>query len=353
MRRLTSIVLVLALVIGCVAYSPTGKASAKTKTISDYMSASFDVYKAYLVKSQLEFDEIYKANELVAAVDEPYNIEAVGGGVSGVTNTFTAKTDGCLLFKVEKGDFLRGLEIVDVTQKKTATVFAYKYTKNYANTVQIPVIAGHEYEIRKSIGYTYSATITIKLYFGFIAQTSTFSIDHVTEKDNKTIEVTVGNVYASGTDLSVFAVGGEKGTNDVIAETVTYQYTATEDKGDAILVLPDDGVYTLKINTLLEGTPIAYQVFVLDTTKYLKPTLDAPETPYSALAGTNVIVGVGEPSATVYASYNGHEYKGKANRSGIYKIVLDEDMVEGNKIKLWQKKNGLTSKKSSTRVTTE
>lgn len=351
MRRLASIVLTLAIVVGCVAYTPASKTAAKTKTISDYMSASFDVYKAYLVKSQLEFDDIYKENELVAAVEEPYYVEGVGA--NGVTNTFTAKADGCLLFKVEKGDFLRGLEIVDVTQKKTTTVFAYKYTKYYANTAQIPIIAGHEYEIRKSIGYTYNATVTLKLFFGFIAQNSTFSIDNVTKKDNKTIEVTVGNVYASGTDLTVFAVTGEKNTNDVIAETVTYQYTATEDKGDAVLVLPDDGVFTLKINTLLNGTPIAYQVFVLDTTKYLKPTLDVLETPYSALAGTNVIVGVGEPSATVYASYNGHEYKGKANRSGIYKIVLDEDMVEGKKIKLWQKKNGLTSKKASTRVTTE
>ncbi len=114
MKRLTSIILALAVTISCLCYSPVRNTAAKTKTINDYLTTSFDVYRVYQVKGQNEFDDLYKEKELFPAVEEPYMVEG-SAGMAGVTNTITAKTDGCLLLKVEKGDFLRGLNIVDIS----------------------------------------------------------------------------------------------------------------------------------------------------------------------------------------------------------------------------------------------
>lgn len=108
---------------------------------------------------------------------------------------------------------------------------------------------------------------------------------------------------------------------------------------------------TLYNNTNAVNHVVAYNIVDFDTDKYINPTLDKLTAPISATKGTNIIVGYAEPYATVYVEYNDNKYSWKADRNGIYRIILDEDMKEGKTFKIWQKKGSLTSKKAKYRVT--
>ncbi len=103
----------------------------------------------------------------------------------------------------------------------------------------------------------------------------------------------------------------------------------------------------------MKDSIIAVDTIILDTYTYISPTLDKPVEPISAITGTNVIVGYGEPYATVYVTYKGKKYSNKCDKNGIYRIVLDKEMEKGFKFKIWQGDGKLTSKKASYRVTSE
>ncbi len=96
---------------------------------------------------------------------------------------------------------------------------------------------------------------------------------------------------------------------------------------------------------------ISVSSLILDTNTYINPTLDTLETPISALAGTNVIVGYGEPYATVTVSYKNKKYSDVCDMNGIYRIILNKEMEKGVKFKIWQSDGKLSSKKVSFRVT--
>ena len=345
-KNLVTILTILAIVITAYNYP----VNAKTKTIDDYMSASFDVSKVAIVKTYKEFVDSINAGTVKPTVEE-----IMTSKTDGVINTFEMKEDGCIIIiptYENRSLFLTmTMEVLDTTDYNPVQL-SYKNAYNSSiNSFMIPVVKGHKYSFAKT--NTSSYTGEINYYYAFIPQTSTFAIDSVTKKTNGTVAVEIGNVYENGSVLSVSAVEGIYSANDVFLNKVKYKYTGTNEDGYSLLILPDEGEYTIQIQTMINNEKITYQRYVLDTAAYLRPTLPKLETPYSALAGTNVIVGIAEPSATVYATYKSVKYSAKANKKGIYKIVIDEEMIEGKQIKIWQKKNGVTSKKLSTRVTSE
>lgn len=73
------------------------------------------------------------------------------------------------------------------------------------------------------------------------------------------------------------------------------------------------------------------------------------DTPYSILAGTNVVVGKAEAGATVYVKYGKKTYNAVADSNGIYRVVTAK-LTKGKSVKIWQKSGKTTSKKSTVKV---
>ena len=340
MKKVVAFILSLIFVISSI----TIPASAKNDKINSYMKTSFDVNNVAVVKSLNDFLDGIE-NGTIKASTEEYHKKTF------ITDEIEIKQDGCLCFDYKSDNidmvFCTDVSIVDVTTTKEYEI----YKSHLSSTIRdlIPVTAGHKYSIRKSNWNGYQGTLYG--YFGFIAPTSTYNVDSVTLNSNKTIKVVVGNILANDTEMFIDIADGSFEAKDVYLSVPKYSYTSIQEDGDSIVTLPESGTYTLDIKVKMGSTTCARQVLILDTTDYLKPTLSKLDAPISAISGTNVIVGYAEPSATVYVTYKNKKYSWKANRNGIYRIILDEDMKEGTPFKIWQSKGKLTSKKVKYRVT--
>lgn len=359
MKKITALVLLVAL-ISALMVTPAS-AKSKTSEIDDYISATFDVYNVPLVASTIEFQEGIDDGSIKPAITD--------NTTNRISYTITAKNDGCLLIK--SSCFI---DIFENKSKKSVIIGEYITTNSSAPITSngasiITLRKGDEVSICKHSGH---ASSDMQAYIAFVPITKLIHIDESVKNSNKTLTFTFGNVYGPGTILSVYATKNKLSIRDVIGGTITpmynkatmynFEYTSVDQEGDAVLTLPEEGEYSLYIKlsydykTLYNNSNtlnpiIACGMISLDTDKYIKPTLDKLESPISAIYGTNVIVGYAEPSATVYVEYEGQKYQQKANRRGIYRIVIDEDMKEGTPFKIWQSKNKLTSEKVKYRVT--
>lgn len=337
MRKLI-ITLILVLSIGIIC--PLYTVNAKSKGIDDYISATFDVYNVPIVDSYVEFTEQIKKDKIKPAIDD--------NGTSALY-TVTAKKNGCLVLYGAKY-----FSIFDVTSKTT-----YEMQDAYGTDKSnlIPIRKGDSFAIQN----TGNGNIT--LCIGFIPEEYIFQVDESRKNANGTLSFTFGNIYGNDTVLSVSASESVYATRRVISEDVKLSYYKTTklyeyssiatDSGDAVLTLPKGGEYTLTFRLAMKGSTIAIGTIILDTDTYISPTLDKPAEPISAITGTNVIVGYGEPYAIVYVTYKSKKYSNKCDKNGIYRIVLDKEMEKGVKFKIWQTDDKLTSKKASYRVTSE
>lgn len=339
MRKITALVLLVAL-ISALMVTPAS-AKEKSEKINEYIKTSFDAYNVKIVDSALEFQNAINNGEITPAIEDVYG--------SGTTYTIEVKNDGCLLVK-SSGIFT----VKDVSQKEKYTICS-----NSSTSLQLlPLEKGDKIEILRNSDFCRDSLM--KIYLAFTPSEKIYHIDQSVKNNNKTLSFTFGNIYDEASSLVISASKKKIKTRDVIGNTivntwgnttVTYDYTSVSEGDDAVLTLPEEGEYTLFIKLTYNNKNIAYAVLSLDTDKYIKPTLDKLEAPISAIYGTNVIVGYAEPSATVYVEYEGQKYQQKANRKGIYRMVLDEDMKEGTPFKIWQSKNKITSKKVKYRVT--
>ena len=337
-KRLLCITLLLVLIIGTI---PVSAKTKKSTQISNYLETSFDVEVISIVESLKEFSQM-TSDELTLAIND-YSKTAT-------PYTIKAKKNGCLIVYCIDGYY----NITDIHNKnKQSIANRVSYTSSCS---LIPIRA------KDKIAITYNTGNCLKMYIAFIPEEKIFSIDESYKKDNGTLSFKFGNVYGNDTVLSVYASKKSYSTKDILVEdllkksfenkTLAYDYTSVEEGEDAVLVLPNAGEYTIKVRLSMNGEAIAFDTFILDTDKYIEPKLDALDEPISAVKGTNIIVGYAEPYNNVFVEYDGNKYEGKANRKGIYKIVLKKDMKEGVAFKIWQSNDkGLTSKKAKYRVT--
>ena len=318
-------------------------ANAKSKGIDDYISASFDVYNVPIVDSFVEFKDLIDKNKITPAIED-----------SGTATqyTVTAKKNGCLvLYGVNNSVVYTYFSLSDVTTKTSYEIWGIYGDKSEF----IPIREGDKFAIQGKGAFTF--------YIGFIPEEYIFQVDESKKNNNGTLSFTFGNVYGNDTVLSVLASENTYPTRQVIKEDVAlvyykstslYEYSSVAtDNGDAVLTLPKGGEYTLTLRVKMKDSTIAVDTFVLDTNAYINPTLDKLKEPISAITGTNVIVGFGEPYTTVYVSYDGKKYSNKCDKDGIYRIVLNKELKKGVKYKIWQTDVTLTSKKTSYRVTSE
>ena len=77
--------------------------------------------------------------------------------------------------------------------------------------------------------------------------------------------------------------------------------------------------------------------------------VDKIDTPYSILAGTNVIVGKADAGATVYVKQGKKTYSAVADSNGIYRVKTAK-LGKGKSVKIWQKIGKTTSKKVTVKV---
>lgn len=337
MKRLLCIVLLLVIVIGTV------PANAKAPKISEYLETSFDVYNVPIVDSYTEFKEMIDIKEIKPAIEDEG---------SSILYTITAKQNGCIVL-YGKDTYATNyyFSLFDITNKTTYEIWGV-YGDKYNG---FPMRKGDKFALQGKNGLT--------LYVGFIPENYIFQVDESKKNENGTLSFTFGNVYGNDTVLSIMASEKNYPTRQVITDdiklpsyksTTLYEYSSiATDKGDAVLTLPKAGNYTLTFRVKTKDNTIALSSMILDTTAYINPTLDMLEEPISAIMGTNVIVGYGEPYATVYVSYKNKKYSNECDKNGIYRIVLNKEMEKGVKFKIWQSNGKLTSKKASYRVTSK
>jgi len=335
-KRLLSVTLILVLIVGVIPVS----AKTKTNDIDNYLEASFDVYNIPIVDSYIEFNEIIAAGKVKSAIED-----------SGTSTQYIikAKKNGCIVIKASQGNF----SLYDVTTKNTQLI---KDTYGQGSSF---------YPVRKGDSFAFQSkdNRARTYYIGFIPEESVVHVDESKKNANGNLAFTFGNLYENDTILSVYASAKNYTTKQVITDdimipsyqsTSLYEYSSVaSDKGDAKLVLPESGEYTLTFRLKMNNDTIAMASLILDTDAYINPKLETLEKPIAAIAGTNLMVGFGEPLADVVLSYDGTKYKAKCDRSGIYRIILDDDMKKGVKFKIWQTKGKLSSKKASYRVTSE
>lgn len=336
MKRLLCIALLFVMVIGVV------PVNAKTPKISEYLETSFDVYNVPIVDSYTEFKEMIDNKKIKPAIED---------GGSNILYTISAKQNGCIVL-YGKDNYATNyyFSLLDVTNKTT-----YEIWGNHGNKYNgFPMRKGDKFALQGK-GLTF--------YVGFIPENYIFQVDESKKNENGTLAFIFGNVYGNDTVLSVMASEKTYSTRQVITDDITlpsyktttlYEYSSVAtDNGDAVLTLPKAGEYTLTFRLKTKDNTIAVSSMILDTNVYINPTLDTLEAPISAITGTNVIVGYGEPYATVYVSYKNKKYYGKCDKNGIYRIVLNTEMEKGVKFKIWQADGKLKSKKASYRVTSE
>lgn len=338
MKRLLCITLLLVMVIGVI------PVNAKAPKISEYLEASFDVYNVPIVDSYIEFKEMIDDKKIKPAIEDE--------GTS-ILYTITAKQNGCIvLYGKDNYATYSYFSLFDVTNKTTYEIWGVYGDKSN----RVPIQKGDKFALQgTSNGLT--------LYVGFIPENYIFQVDESKKNENGTLTFTFGNVYGNDTVLSVMASEKNYPTRQVITDdvklpsyktTTLYEYSSvTTDNGDAVLTLPKAGEYTLTFRLKTKDNTIAVSSMILDTNAYINPTLDTLSEPISAITGTNIIVGYGEPYATVYVTYKGKKYSNKCDKNGIYRIILNKEMEKGVKFKIWQTDGKLTSKKASYRVTSE
>jgi hypothetical protein len=73
------------------------------------------------------------------------------------------------------------------------------------------------------------------------------------------------------------------------------------------------------------------------------------ETPYSILAGTNVVVGKADAGSTVNVKYGKKTYKATADENGIYRVKTAK-LKKGKKVTIWQTVGKTSSEKISVKV---
>ncbi len=335
-KRILCITLLLLLVVGTIPIS--AKTKAKSDTVSNYLEASFDVYNIPVVASFIEFKDMIDNKKINPAIEDKG---------TATLYTVTAKKNGCLLIYG-----VNYYTLSDVTEK---TAYAIWNTYDH-NSQCIPIRKGDTFAFQNTQGGQRTATF----YIGFVPEDDIFIVDESKKNSNGTLTFTFGNIYAKGTELSIMASDNIYPTRQIISQDVNYQIFQTtklynyssvsNDDGDAILTLPKGGEYSLTFRLKLNDEVISVSSLILDTNTYINPTLDTLETPISALAGTNVIVGYGEPYATVTVSYKNKKYSDVCDMNGIYRIILNKEMEKGVKFKIWQSDGKLSSKKVTFRV---
>ena len=122
----------------------------------------------------------------------------------------------------------------------------------------------------------------------------------------------------------------------------TREYTSKEysyEKGTVIYI---------NISGIDKG--IRYRLTVTDSAESISTdTTDKLDTPYSILAGTNVVVGKAEAGATVYVKQGKKTYSATADANGIYRIKTGK-LSKGKSVKMWQKVGKSTSKKVTVKI---
>lgn len=332
--RILCLTIVISMLFGMI---PAYAKSSKSTDIDNYLSASFDVYNVPIVNSLVEFKELMADGQIKPCIED--KTEAIN------TYSIKAKQNGCLV--VSNSTFMALLES---STKNVQVIKAGLFDKLEEGVRLIPMRKGDAFSLQ-----TTKSPLTV--YIGFIPENKIFNIDESSKNANGTLQFKFGNIYENNTVMSVYATKKvyktqEILTNDLLSynKTISYDYTSISDDQDAVLTLPNGGEYTLTIKVFMNNTVISAATVILDTDKYIVPTLDKLEKPIAAIAGTNLIVGMAEPASVIYAEYNDIKYSGKTDRYGIYRIVLEEDMKEGKLIRIWQTKSKLTSKKAKYRV---
>lgn len=334
-KRLLCITLLLVMVIGVIPVS----AKSKSNGIDKYLESSFDVYNVPIVDSFVEFKDMIDNKKIKPAIEDK--------GTSTLY-TVTAKKNGCLL--------IYGANHYTLSDVSDGKAYAIWNTFDH-NSQCIPIRKGDTFAFQNTEGGQKAKSF----YIGFVPEDNIFIVDESKKNSNDTLTFVFGNIYGKGTELSISASNTLYPTRQIISEDVNYQIFQTtklysyssvlSDDGDAILTLPKSGEYSLTFRVKLNDEVIIVSSMILDTNAYINPTLDILETPISAITGTNVIVGYGEPYATVYVSYKNKKYSSECDKNGIYRVVLNKNMEKGVKFKIWQTDGKLTSKKATFRVT--
>jgi len=95
---------------------------------------------------------------------------------------------------------------------------------------------------------------------------------------------------------------------------------------------------------------LPYLLSVMDNSKDESSNLgESFSTPYSVLAGTNVVVGKAEAGATVNVKYGKKTYKATADENGIYRVKTVK-LKKGKKVTIWQTVGKTSSEKISVKV---
>lgn len=138
------------------------------------------------------------------------------------------------------------------------------------------------------------------------------------------------------------------GWNDILGTNYTYETDQfTYKKGDKIYI-------KISPNNLTKGK--IYEIKAIDSsaTTSTDDKSDSSDnstlkTPYSVLAGTNVVVGKANAGATVNVTYGKKTYKATADSDGIYRVKTAK-LKKGKKLTIWQTADKKDSEKISVKV---
>ena len=318
---------------------PQKPTDAKSRLIDDYITASFDTEHTTVAFSKDQFESLCKANKTPITV-----IEHIDGNSDGNTEVIRAKRDGCLLISAMGHDsFL-------ISAWDTYDDYSYcvhEKTIKEQNLIMVPIEAGHTYLIEKQLNYPQDSLLELSI--GFIPNKRSYSFEKIETKADGSIRLLLNDEYNHDTELVAVAVHGYYSSSEVYTTKIQYTCGSVFTDNGAELTLPEKGIYTIRILTILDNQIVDYQVLHFDSDEYTN--VPKPEEPYSALSDTNVIVGKARPDAEVIVKYNNLKYSAIASWNGIYKIRLEDTLTTGQTIVLYQKWNGITSKKTRTFVT--
>lgn len=321
MKKLLASVLAFMIVVGTIQISAPKTVAAAEKVPADYI-------------------EIENVEDAEAVIGYSYEdvIGKIESGISAFSpsgKSFTVKEPGMLVIRIHTTGYQRFKVFAD--SAKTIPIIEENLNGNVSKYYYRPVDAGTYYfdklneEDAAYIGYVpFSNELNITKY----RKNSDGAIGIIIEAKDKYI-----------TELEGSAVTGEKIAKQVWIDSVwnSGQYAVEKSDDGWKIDVPQNDVYTLMLHTTANESE-AYFVVRIETSKLKLVSLGKMKEPYSYIADTNVVVGMAEAKATVYLSYKGVKYTAKANKSGIYVITVPM-LEKGEKIKIWQKKSGITSSK--------